>query len=389
MVVALMLQSLNSFAQIISCSVSAGPNKSYCKDSVQIGGSPSGSNNCGRHYISVYSWLPTTGLSSSNVANPWAHPPATTTYTLTVIVYNTLTGDTCCVKSSTVTVTYLPRCSANAGTPKTLPCTGSVTIGGSPSAVDSCSGCDSTLYNWLPPTGLSNSHAANPVASPTATTTYTLHIYAYNSVNHDTCCSATSTVTVTYVPKCVANAGTAQSSCCPGSHVTLGGSPAAIDSCSGCDSTLYSWLPTTALSNPHIANPVASPTTTTTYTLHIYAYNKTTHDTCCNATATVKVTVSSFCCNNRTTEITSVTANNYIKIYPNPTSQVFNIEIGQPLNNGEARIFDINGKMIWQKNGLKGNETLPVDLKDIQKGIYFIEINDSGKKVYNEKLFVQ
>ena len=43
--------------------------------------------------------------------------------------------------------------------------------------------------------------------------------------------------------------------------------------------------------------------------------------------------------------------------------------------------------MIWQKSGLKGNEKLPVDLKDIQKGIYFIEINDTGKKVYSEKTF--
>ncbi len=291
-----MLQSVHSFAQSC-CTASAGPNKSYCKDSIQIGGSPTVTNSCGR-------------------------------------------------------------------------------------------GCTSISYSWLPTTGLSNPHAANPWVIPTSTTVYTVTVAIVSTITHDTCCKSTSTVTVTYLPRCTANAGTAQTICCPGGSVTIGGSPSAVDSCSGCDTTLYSWLPTTGLNNSHAANPVASPSTTTTYTLHIYAYNNSTHDTCCNASSTVKVTVSGSCC--RTTAgINSITANNSIKIYPNPTSQLFNVEIGQTLNNGEVRIYDMNGKTIWQKSGSKGNETLPVDLKDIQKGIYFIEINDSGNKVYTDKLFVQ
>lgn len=292
--IAFVLQSINSFAQSC-CTANAGPNKSYCKDSVQIGGSPSGTSSCGKlcRYIS-YSWSPTTGLSNPYAANPWAHPSSTTVYTLTVTVSSsTLTS--CCVSTSTVTVTYLPRCSANAGIAQTI--------------------------------------------------------------------------------------------CCPGGQVTIGGSPSAVDSCSGCDSTFYSWVPTTGLSNSHAANPTASPTTTTTYTLHIYAYNSSTHDTCCNASSSVKVTVNGTCC--RAAGISTVAVNTSIKIYPNPTNQLFNIEIGQTLNNGNIRIYDINGKTIWQKIGSKGNETLPVDLKDIQKGIYFIEINDSDKKVYTDKLFIQ
>lgn len=46
----------------------------------------------------------------------------------------------------------------------------------------------------------------------------------------------------------------------------------------------YSWLPTTGLSNPNIANPVASPTTTTTYTM-----TATTNG--CSASDSVVVTV--------------------------------------------------------------------------------------------------
>jgi len=48
---------------------------------------------------------------------------------------------------------------------------------------------------------------------------------------------------------------------CPGTSTTLNGSA------SGAPPISYSWSPTTGLSNPNIANPVASPTVTTTYTL--------------------------------------------------------------------------------------------------------------------------
>ncbi len=58
----------------------------------------------------------------------------------------------------------------------------------------------------------------------------------------------------------VANAG-ADKTICLGSVTSIGSTPQA--------GYLYSWTPTTELSNPLIANPVASPTLTTTYTVTV------------------------------------------------------------------------------------------------------------------------
>ena len=61
----------------------------------------------------------------------------------------------------------------------------------------------------------------------------------------------------------LASAG-ADKTICTGSSVTIGGAPSA--SC-GNAPYVYSWLPTTGLSNPAAANPIATPTTTTQYIL--------------------------------------------------------------------------------------------------------------------------
>ncbi len=295
-VIILLLQSINSFAQSNCCKAHAGPPKSYCKDSVQIGDSPADSVSCGRACSIIhFSWLPTTGLSNPHVANPWVHPSSTTTYTLEVIVINSTTGDTCCKSFSTTTVTYLPRCSANAGSPKLI--------------------------------------------------------------------------------------------CCGPGTVTIGGSPAAVDSCSGCDSTLYSWLPTTGLSNSHVANPNASPTITTTYTLHIYAYNKSNHDTCCTVTSTVKVTVNGLCC--RTAGINSIATNENIKVYPNPATQIFTIEINQVLQNGQVELYDVNGRIVWQKQNISKTDKLNVDLSTSPEGIYFVKIKENNLEIYSKKVLLR
>jgi hypothetical protein len=57
----------------------------------------------------------------------------------------------------------------------------------------------------------------------------------------------------------IANAGPDQSICPSPGSVQIGSTPI--------NGVKYSWSPVTGLSNPNIANPIASPTTTTTYTL--------------------------------------------------------------------------------------------------------------------------
>lgn len=220
----------------------AGSDVSYCTGgSTQLSASGGG----------TYSWLPATGLSATNIANPLASPTSTTTYTVSV------SNGTCSTTDAVVvTVNSIPV--ASAGSNVSIVCGGSTTLGAS----------GGTTYSWSPSTGLSNASISNPVASPTTTTTYTVTVSNGN-------CSSTASVVVT-VNALTANAGS-NVTICSGNTTTLSGTT------NGTGVT-YSWSPTTGLSNAAIASPLANPTSTTTYTLTV------SHGTC-SATASVTVTV--------------------------------------------------------------------------------------------------
>jgi len=136
----------------------------------------------------------------------------------------------------------------------------SVQLGGDPTATG---GTLSYTYSWSPDDGsLSSTTAANPTASPTATTTYTLTV---TDSATPTGATATSSVTVRYLPVLVANAGADKSYTV--TPVTIGGSPTASGGAGSGYS--YSWSPATGLSSATAANPTASPATTTTYTVTV------------------------------------------------------------------------------------------------------------------------
>lgn len=178
-----------------------------------------------------YSWSPSTGLSNPNIANPIASPTQTTAYTVVVTNGN-------CTLTDEVVVTVTNSITANAGNDLTL-----------------CSGQTANLlatggvfYSWSPSTGLSNPNIANPVVSVNNTTTYTVTVTSG-------VCSSTDEVTVNVVPGVFVNAGT-DVSICSGASASLNATSLA---------TNFTWTPATGLNNPGIANPIASPESTTTY----------------------------------------------------------------------------------------------------------------------------
>lgn len=101
-------------------------------------------------------------------------------------------------------------------------------------------------YNWDngPTTQNNNSIPAG---------TYELTVTDLNA-----CVSCPVSATLTDPPQVTANAGPDVSICYGTNHNMTAVAP---------NATTYSWSPTTALSNPNILNPIASPTTPTTYTL--------------------------------------------------------------------------------------------------------------------------
>ena len=117
----------------------------------------------------------------------------------------------------------------------------------------------SLRYRWTPATGLSNPNIANPIASPTVTTTYTV-----TGLREDFPCGTTLTAQVTItVGDPAPNLGP-DTTICLGSAVAIGGQPTG-----GSAPFTYRWTPVTGLSDPSAARPIASPSVTTDYIVEI------------------------------------------------------------------------------------------------------------------------
>ncbi|MBC7849555.1 MAG: gliding motility-associated C-terminal domain-containing protein, partial [Chitinophagaceae bacterium] len=131
-----------------------------------------------------YTWSPGTYLNNSSIANPVATPLASIQYAVTIT-------DPTCNDDSTflVDVTLQPAPIVSAQRLNDIDCT-------FPSSVLQATGAQT--YSWTPAAGLDNPNKQNPLATPTATTLFTV-------VGTDQFgCSASDTVTVK-----VTNAGQA------------------------------------------------------------------------------------------------------------------------------------------------------------------------------------
>ncbi|MGA1276850.1 MAG: hypothetical protein ACO30P_00325 [Candidatus Kapaibacteriota bacterium] len=115
-------------------------------------------------------------------------------------------------------------------------------------------------YAWSPSIGLSNAFIANPLAKPSQPTTYTL------VVTNPFGCQTRQTVHVGLLPA-VNVSYEIPNSICKGGKVQLKASGA----------SRYSWFPSYGLSATNIANPFASPDSTTTY--YLVASNSLCSDT--------------------------------------------------------------------------------------------------------------
>ena len=206
-----------------------------------------------------------------NIPGPTFAMPVAPTTTTTYSVLNVINGYGF-VNTSTaaVTITVYPLLTADAGMDVEM-CLGVPT---QLSATGVAGSGVYTTYQWTPTTGLSDAGIHNPMANPAVTTTYTVH------VTDDNGCHATDDVVVTVLPLPVVNAGP-DDNVCYGSSIQLSG---AASGGSGVYVT-YDWTPAADLSDATIPNPVASPITTTTYSLTV------TDDKGCEGTDNVVVSV--------------------------------------------------------------------------------------------------
>lgn len=233
----------------------AGSARAICNGaSTNLGGSPTGTGGAGGY---TYSWASNPAGFSSTTANPTASPTATTTYTVTV----TSSG---CTATSSVVVTVNPKPTVSPSASPSALCNGqSTTI-----SANAAGGTGTLTYSWTSGSG------ASFTATPSSTTSYSVTVTDANG------CTATGSVTVvvTGTSPLVAVAGTARA-ICNGSSTTLGGSPT---SSGGAGSPTFSWSGGAGTT----ANPVVSPSATTTYRVTVTSSG-------CTAVDSVVVTVNS------------------------------------------------------------------------------------------------
>ena len=186
----------------------------------------------------TYSWSPAAGLSNPNIASPVFNSNAGNTYTVTG------TDAKGCKNTDQVIIIISSPDSLKQPPPFTICQKQSVFLDGNNGTRVS--------YLWSPATYLSNATIINPVANPPQTTVYFL-LVTDNKCGFD----STFTTTLTILPAPVVNARKSNDLDCALKSATL--------SASG--GIQYLWSPSTGLSSTTIANPVATPVNTQTYTV--------------------------------------------------------------------------------------------------------------------------
>ncbi len=177
------------------------------------------------------------------------------TYTVSLLMVSNFG----CRDSITHSLIVNPPIHATAGFGSSSLCTGgNITLGGSPTAAG---GQAPYTYTWLPAAGLNNASAANPVATVSANTTYSV------IVRDSKGCQSRDSVHLIYSaigPH--ADAGFGHASLCSGGNILLGGAPTASG---GTAPYTYAWLPVTGLNNASASNPTAVITANITYAVTI------------------------------------------------------------------------------------------------------------------------
>ncbi|MCX7728676.1 MAG: PKD domain-containing protein, partial [Bacteroidia bacterium] len=198
----------------------------------------------------TYQWTPTVGISNPTNNTVVVSPTITTTYSL--LITDTLYN---CSKTLTTQVVVQPKPTANF-TYTLNPCGGNVYF-------TNTSSSDANNFNWNFGDG-QTSTAQNPIIFYSNGGTYTVTLIANNLYG----CKDTIQKNLS-ISQPVPVSVSANTTICLGNSYTLNAT----------GGFAYHWSPSSSLNSYTISSPIASPTTSTTYTVDIYTLN-TLGDTC-------------------------------------------------------------------------------------------------------------
>ena len=289
---------------------------------------------------STYSWTPGNGLSNSNIANPLATVNGSSTY---IVSGTTING---CIAKDTVALTTHPKPAITKSNDTTICKSSGIQL----------SVTGGVSYAWSPAIGLSNPAISNPVASPSATTTYIV------TVTDAKACSYKDSIKLTIKPSPVFFISPGQNSCAKNAVQLMA---------SG--GNYYLWQPSTFLNNSNISNPVSTPDVTTTYSVKI-------KDSTCNdstiLTTTVIVLPSPSITASKTNDVdcsnsfSQLSAGGGVQYLWQPSASLDNPNIANPVASPlNTTLFTVTGV---DNNGCKGTDTITVYVSSANKGGYYM-----------------
>lgn len=208
-------------------------NTSICEeDTIQLNGNSNYNTNI------TWQWTPAGSVESPTLQNTRAYPSINTAYTLT-----TRWGSNC-VAQATQNITVKPLAIPNAG-PDAALCNGQASI--------QLFALGGDTYQWTPAAGLSNPNIQNPIASPSATTTYVVSV----GVNG---CTKTRLDSMVLTVRTLPTISTTNDTLiCIIDTLQL--------NTTGIGN--FTWTPNYNISNTNIANPLVSPDVATTYRVRL------------------------------------------------------------------------------------------------------------------------
>jgi subtilisin family serine protease len=80
--------------------------------------------------------------------------------------------------------------------------------------------------------------------------------------------------------------------------------------------------------------------------------------------------------------------NEDINIYPIPAKDNLFIKTNKGLKNSKIKIFDVNNRLVFEKNTSIINNAI-IDISNLLKGVYYIDITDSSSKFHYSRKFVK
>ena len=137
-----------------------------------------------------------------------------------------------------------------------------------------------------------------------------------------------------------------------------------VSATGGTEVYTYSWSPADNLNNATSQNPVFTPTEA-----GIFTYTVTVSDGNETVSASVTFTVVD---NSGVDEIDGMN----VSLYPNPASSMVYIKGIEDYRNLEISIVNLQGQVV-----MNAVNSLEINVKDIESGVYFININCDGKQI--------